>query len=199
MDTARFSLGERPAVLRERLGIAPESFVVGTVGKIAPGRGHAKAMEAVAALPSRVALLHVGKGEHQPALEARAAALGILDRNVWAGYQEESLPELYRAMDVFLFAASGSDQGQRAILEAMASGLPVVALDMPGVRDLVTEGDQGFVARSLEGLATGLRRLFEDRELRVRFGRRARTRAKEFTAATFAAKARDFYEGLPLR
>jgi glycosyltransferase involved in cell wall biosynthesis len=196
VDPTRFSPGEGSDAARLMAGIAKDKFVVGTVGKIAAGRGHAEALEAVANLPPAVALLHVGKGPHQPALESRARALGISDRNFWAGYQEELLPELYRAMDVFLFTASGSDQGQRAILEAMASGLPVVALDLPGVRDLVTEGDHGFVARDVEGLVNGIRRLLEDRELRVRFGRRARTRAKDFTAETFAAMARPFYEGL---
>lgn len=171
-------------------------FVIGTVGKLAPGRGHEEALEALARLPPPAALLHVGKGEHRPALEAKAAALSIADRNVWAGYQEEALPDAYRAMDVFLFTASGSEQGQRAVLEAMACGLPIVARDVPGVRDLVTEGEQGFVARDLEGLVSGLRRLAEDAELRVRLGRRARTRALEFTAERFAATAREFYEEL---
>lgn len=196
VDPARFSPGERSARLRAQLGIPPGSFVVGTVGKMAADRGHAEALEAAAALPSPVSLLHVGKGEHLPRLELRARELGISERNFWAGYQEEILPELYREMDVFLFTASGSDQGQRAILEAMASGLPVVALDLPGVRDLVTEGDQGFVAKSVEGLASGVRRLLEDPELRVRFGRRARSRAKELTAEAFAPRALQFYEGI---
>jgi len=196
VDPSRFSPGERPLGLLSQLGIPRELFLAGTVGKLAPGRGHEEALEALALVPSSVALLHIGKGEHQPALQARAAALSLSDRNFWAGYQEESLNELYRSMHVFLFSASGSDQGQRAILEAMACGLPVVALDLPGVRDLVTEGEQGFVARSVEGLASALCRLAEDPELRVRFGRRARLRALEFSPEKFVERARKFYERL---
>jgi len=78
----------------------------------------------------------------------------------------------------------------------MACGLPVVALDLPGERDLVTEGEQGFVARGVEGLASALRRLAEDPELRVRFGRRARLRALEFSPEKFVERAREFYERL---
>jgi glycosyltransferase involved in cell wall biosynthesis len=120
VDSRVFSPGEKPSLLP---GIGPlpaGALVLGTVAKIAAGRGHAEAIEAAAPLTEAV-LLHVGKGELRPALEAAAAASGVAGRNFWAGYQDESLPLFYRAMDVFLFTASGSQQGQRAILEAMAS------------------------------------------------------------------------------
>ena len=173
------------------------AFVVGTVGKLAGGRGHEEAIAAAAPLADAAVLLHVGKGERLPALRAAAARLGTADRNIWAGYQDETLPEFYRAMDVFLFTASGSQQGQRAILEAMASGLPVVALPLPGVRDLLTDGAEGFVAPDV-GSATGaLRRLAADSGLRERMGQAGRRRALTFGAAAFAAAARDFYDRVP--
>ncbi|MGH9316417.1 MAG: glycosyltransferase, partial [Thermoanaerobaculia bacterium] len=109
-------------------------------------------------------------------------------------YQEGLLPDLYRAMDVFVFAASGSQQGQRAILEAMASGRPVLALDVPGVEDLMTDGVEGLVARDVPGLAGALGRLRQDAALRARMGEAARRRALEFTAEKFAAQAIEFYE-----
>lgn len=196
IDPARFTPDGNRAAPPGVPGPEEKRFVIGTVGKLAAGRGHEETIRALASLPAEAVLLHVGKGEHRPALEALAASLSLAARNAWAGYQEEELPALYRTMDVFLFAASGSDQGQRAILEAMASGLPVVALDIPGVRDLVTEGEQGFVAKDLEGIARGLRTLAADAELRVRLGRRARLRALEHAPENFAPVAREFYEGL---
>jgi glycosyltransferase involved in cell wall biosynthesis len=99
-------------------------------------------------------------------------------------------------MDVFLFTASGSQQGQRAILEAMASGLPIVALPVPGVADLLTDGVEGIVANDAAGLAGALRRLREDDGLRRRLGEAARRRALEFTALKFAARAIAFYESV---
>ncbi len=126
-----------------------------TVGKMSRGRGHEEAIAAAARLPG-VCLVHVGHGEHMPALKERAAALGAADRNFWLGYQEEALPDLYRLCDVFLFTASGADQGQRAILEAMASGLPVVALERARRRDLMTDGVEGAIARDAPGLAPAL-------------------------------------------
>jgi glycosyltransferase involved in cell wall biosynthesis len=195
VDPVRFSPGEEPSRRRRALGFAEGSFVVGTVGKLAAGRGHREAIEAAAAIPSAV-LLHVGKGELRAELESRAAALGAADRNVWVGYAEEDLPELYRAMDVFLFPASGSEQGQRAILEAMASGVPVVAVGVPGVADLVTNGREGLVVPRAGDLAPALRRLRDSPDERAGMAERARERAKEFDGARFAARAIELYRGI---
>ena len=131
-----------------------------------------------------------------PDLKENAAALGAAERNFWLGYQEDALPDLYRCWDIFLFTASGSDQGQRAILEAMASGLPIATLDVPGVRDLVTDGEEGIIAADAEGLARALARLAGSEEMRRRMGEKARQRALAFTAEHFAEKAKDFYEAV---
>ncbi len=199
VDLARFRPGEKPAGRLSELGAPEGSFVVGTVGKLAAGRGHGEAIEAVAALAGDSILLHVGKGELRGELEAHAAALGVAKRNLWAGYEEDGLPDLYRAMDVFLFAASGSEQGQRAILEAMASGVAIVGLDLPGVADLVTHGREGLVVGRPEDLGPALSRLRDNPEDRRRMGRRGRERAAAFDAQSFARKARDFYARLAER
>lgn len=195
VDPARFAPGPRPRALLEGLGAPQPCFVAGTVGKMSRGRGHEEAVDAAARVDGAV-LLHVGKGPHQAALQDRARRLQTAQRNLWAGYQEENLPDLYRGMDVFLFTASGSQQGQRAVLEAMASGLPVVALPLPGVADLLTDGVEGFVVPDLSGLADALQRLRSDEALRRRLGEAARRRALEFTAQKFAAQAIAFYEGI---
>jgi glycosyltransferase involved in cell wall biosynthesis len=193
VDSVRFAPGERPLDLLGRLGAPGGAWVAGTVGKMARGRGHEESIEAAARVDGTV-LLHVGKGEHQPALLEHAARLGSAGRNIWAGYQEEALPDLYRGMDVFLFTASGSQQGQRAILEAMASGLPVVALPVPGVLDLLRDGVEGIVANDVAGLSAALQRLRSDEALRRRLGEAARRRALDFAAEKFAAQAIAFYE-----
>lgn len=198
-DTERFRPGGADPQLLRRFGIPQGRFLIGTIGKIARGRGHAEAIEVVSRLPARAAAIHVGHGELLTPLRKQAEVLGAGHRNFWLGYQEEALPDLYRAWDAFLFTASGSEQGQRAILEAMASGLPVVALELPGVRDLLEDGEQGFIAKDVAGLTDGVRRLLESEELRRRLGASARDRALEFTPPRFAREARRFYEDLMAR
>ena len=160
---------------------------------MAAGRGHRDAILAGAAVPG-VELVHVGHGELQPLLREVAAKAGAAARNHWIGYEEARLPDLYRSWDVFLFPASGSDQGQRAILEALASGVPIVAVDVPGVRDLVADGREAFVVSGREGMREAVERLARDPDLRRAMGARGRERALAFQAKEFARKAAEFYE-----
>jgi glycosyltransferase involved in cell wall biosynthesis len=196
VDAERFRPGPADRAALAPFDLPSGTLLVGTVGKMAADRGHAQALEALARVPGSASFVHVGHGESLPELKAQAERLGISGRNFWLGYQEEALPELYRAWNVFLFPASGSEQGQRAILEAMASGVPVVAVDVPGVRDLVTDGREGYVVDAVGTMAEALRTLLESMDLRRRMGEAGRKRALEFTGRSFAARAREFYEGI---
>ena len=195
IDTGAFHPAESRKAARLEAGLPAAGILVGTVGKVAMGRGHREAIGAAAGIPE-ITLVHVGHGEFLAALQALTVELLTSNRNLWLGYQEARLPGLYRAWDAFLFAASGSEQGQRAILEAMASGLPVVALDVPGVSDLMTDGREGIIAATADDLEPALVRLASDESLRRRMGNRARERALAFTPDRFAVTARAFYEAL---
>ena len=194
VDTVRFHPPESVTGLREPLGIPRAAVLVGTVGKMAAGRGHRSAILACAGIGG-VELVHVGHGELQPVLREVAATAGAAKRNHWIGYEEARLPDLYRSWDVFLFPASGSDQGQRAILEALASGLSVVAVDVPGVRDLVTDGREAFIVSGRGEMREAVEKLSRDPDLRRAMGARGRERALAFQANTFARRAAEFYEG----
>ena len=136
----------------------------------------------------------MGHGELQPLLREVAARAGASARNQWIGYEEARLPDLYRSWDIFLFPASGSDQGQRAILEALASGVPIVAVDVPGVRDLVTDGREAIIVTGRSGMRQAVEKLARDPDLRRAMGARGRERARSFQAAEFARKAAQFYD-----
>ena len=193
-ETGRFAPGPRDPAVRAALGIAEDAFVAGTIGKMAPGRGHDAASRILAGTRDpRVALLHVGKGESKEKLWALAAALGVGARNFGAGYREDDLPAIYRAMDAFLFTASGADQGHRAVLEAMASGLPVVVLDLPGVADFEIVKGPGFVAKSEEEASGALDFLATHSGPRAAMSAAARRRAERFSGAEFSRSALDFY------
>src|SRR5215470_17715418 len=194
VDTDRFHPGPKPLPTLRRFGLPEGRFLVGTIGKMAAGRGHEEAIQAVARSEESIDAVHVGHGETMPRLKKLAASLRTGDRNFWTGYQESLLPDLYRCWDAFLFTASGSQQGQRAILEAMASGVPVVALDLPGVGDLMTDGKEGFIAGAVKELPERLGRLTKSPELRTQMAERARNRALEFTGPKFVEKTLPFYK-----
>ena len=155
------------------------------VGRFDPIKGLSLALEALRILcdisPSATLEL-VGEGPERPRLEALAARLGVADRLVWAPWSPRSeIFEKMRRSDVFLFP-SLRDGGGAVVVEAMASGLPVVCLDVGGpgfhVRNgygfKVQPGPPDVVAAELAG-AVG--RFWGDPGLRARVGRAARERA----------------------
>ena len=119
--------------------IAIDGPIVTVIGKLSRNRGFEEALRTFAAL-RRLAtcrLMVIGHGEHRPALETFARDLGIANDVIWAGYHEDDLAEHYRASSALLFTARGSDEGHRAVLEAMACGVPVATMPIEGVDALV--------------------------------------------------------------
>ncbi len=126
--------------VRRHYGIDKETPVIAAIGKLSPGRGFELLLRSFALLRASVTnarLLVIGHGEHRSELESLAGELEISDRIIWAGYHEDDLAEHYRAADLLLFTAPGSDEGHRAILEAMSCGVPVVSAPIGGVHALL--------------------------------------------------------------
>ncbi len=146
-------------------------------------------LEAVRDLPVSVDL--VGAGPDEEALREQAVALGIQDRVRFLGWaSREEMPQRYRDADVFVFP-SVEEGMPNVVLEAMASGLPIIATDIYGHRGLVKDGDNGFLVpvEDSKAIAGALRRLAADPKLRQQMGERSRKRAEAFgwrrTAETY--------------
>lgn len=125
---------------RARYGIPPDAKLITVIGKVAQGRGFEAALETFAHVRPRITgarMMIIGHGEHRPALEALAASLGITNDVTWAGYHEDDLAAHYRASDVLLFTARGSDEGHRAVLEAMACGVIPATYPLEGMSALL--------------------------------------------------------------
>lgn len=113
--------------------------VVGVIGKIVEGRGFEDAIQTFRLIREKrpgAKLMVVGKGAHRPALERLTHDNGTAGDVIWTGYQDGGLVPHFRAMDVLLFTATGSDEGHRATTEAMACGTPVAAFPVRGVHEL---------------------------------------------------------------
>jgi glycosyltransferase involved in cell wall biosynthesis len=157
LDTA--SLEFDPAArarARAQLGIAPETFVIGTLGRLDANKRIGMVIDAVAPLlGERCLLLIVGRGEELDALKATAAGAGVADRVIFAGFQADTVAML-SAFDVYVMASVQETFGLAA-LEAMASGLPVLYTTCPALDGVATAQ-----ARQVEGNVAALRAAFGD-------------------------------------
>ncbi|WP_338698110.1 glycosyltransferase [Streptomyces sp. Q6] len=146
VDVPRFAFDPAArAATRLALGLPPGAFVVGGVGRLVAGKRFDVLVAALRDLPDDVRLLLVGTGPEEEALRRAARESGVLDRVVFAGERPHTapgpagatvdLPALMSAMDV-LAAPSVDEAFGLAVVEAQASGLPVLYVTCPAVDDL---------------------------------------------------------------
>lgn len=142
IDVERFRFDPRARIAaRRQLGLPDAAFVVGGVGRLAPGKRFDVLLHALAALPQDVRVLLVGGGPDEARLRATAAQLGVADRVLFAGErphlsgQGADLPALLAAMDV-LASPSPEEAFGLAVVEGLAAGLPVLYVRCPAVEDL---------------------------------------------------------------
>ncbi|MEU0671761.1 glycosyltransferase [Streptomyces sp. NPDC006172] len=175
IDLARFRFdpGRRHRT-RRQLGLPDHAFVVGCVGRLHPGKRFDVAIRALAELPSQVRLLLVGGGPEESALRRTAHECGVAGRVLFAGERPyvpdggpgPDLASLTCAMDL-LAAPSPEEAFGLAVVEGLASGLPVVYASCPALEDLpasgapdarrVTGGQRAFTRALAEAQARGPR------------------------------------------
>ncbi|MFQ6100775.1 MAG: glycosyltransferase family 4 protein [Anaerolineae bacterium] len=143
------------------------------VGRLEPQKNLLALLEAVSAVGD-LRLILVGDGSQRQALARRAQELGVtLELAGVVSY--ETLPIYLQQADLFVFP-SHIEGHPKALLEAMSAGLPCVGTDVPGIRDLLQDGETGILCPGTDpaSLAAGLRRLLADRTAAQEMGRRAR-------------------------
>lgn len=179
VDTARFA-PRSGAGVRRSLGISDESLVIGYAGRLSAEKNLGLMLAAVAAtgLEGAVALI-VGDGPARRELESKAKGLAPAVRAVFAGKVEDTAP-YYNAMDIFALS-SLTEQMPMSLLEAMASGLPVVATAVGDVPLMLSAPQREFVLDPGDepGYASALRKLGENGGLRATLGSENRRRAEK--------------------
>ena len=149
--------------------------IVLTVARLESQKDHATLIEAVPRVPDARFVL-VGEGGERRALESRARALGVSDRVRFLGLRGD-IADLLAISDVFVLP-SLYEGLPLSILEAMAAGKPVVASSIPGIDEVVVDGETGLLVppRDPAALAASIRLLLTDSDLRVRLGDAGRER-----------------------
>jgi glycosyltransferase involved in cell wall biosynthesis len=166
---------------RATLGLDPGDFVVGIVARLSAQKAHQVLFDAIARLAPahpRLRLVVVGEGDRAAELRALAAELGIADRVLFTGVRRD-VGALLPGFDVS--ALSSVHEGAPiTVIESMAAGVPVVATDCGALRDMITDGEEGFLVPVGDGaaLADRIARLAADPQLRAHQGARGRSRAE---------------------
>jgi glycosyltransferase involved in cell wall biosynthesis len=158
-------------------------------------------LQAVSKLPEDCWLLVVGDGDMRHTFEEQAASLGIAGRTVFAGrIDHHDLPSFYRCADLKVLPSSPPESFGLVLVESLACGTPVVASDIPGVRTVVDEGQDGFLVQSenLQALVTGLQSMLAiSPEKRQRMGLAGRRKVEaRYTWRGIVEQLLDLYETL---
>jgi UDP-glucose:(heptosyl)LPS alpha-1,3-glucosyltransferase len=197
VDTSSFSPagadGEPPAAARAKLCIPEQRLVAAFVGGEWGRKGLGCAIEALALAPEWD-LVVAGAGDRGPYQEL-ADSLGVGGAIHWLGVVSE-VQAVYRLADAFVLPSS-YETFSLVTFEAAASGLPVLATAVNGVRELIRDGENGFLIDvDPVHVAARLNDLAADPELRRRLGAAARSSALAFTWDDAVAKHEALYERL---
>lgn len=198
VDTNIFHPELDGAAVRRELGIPDNHLVVGHMGRVTPWKGQHYLIEAFARIADRnpkVTLLLVGapvfdNNSYQRRLLSMAARFGLNGSIKFAGYRHDTARVL-AAMDVFAFTSLEKDTSPLALLSAMSCGLPIVAFDIAGVRELMANEDQFHLApvTDIAALGEALSEVLSDQSLRQRLGAAARQQAMtEFNLDKYAKR-----------
>jgi len=202
VDIDRFSVGSHDEG-RAALGLAATDVVVGAVGRLDPVKDHATLLEAFARIANRPAnwkLVIIGEGALRPQLEARIARPD-LDGSVHLIGERSNVPLLMKGLDLYVIS-SVAEGISNTLLEAMSTGLPVVATRTGGNPELVDEGTNGKLVAvgNADAMSAALNEYLGNADLRTRDGRASRQRVLDrFTLQRMADEYDRLYCSLSKR
>ena len=182
LDVSKFGPHVDGSAIRARHRLEDRKVVL-FVGRLAEHKGIQTLIEAAPMLPEDTAFVLVGPGEFPRSWSRQMRELGVQDRFLKVGKVPESeLPSYYSACDILVLpSVSRLEAFGLVLVEAMASGKPVVASDIPGVRDVIKDGVTGLLAEPFNArdLADKLNAIISDDTRAAEMGRKARLHAEE--------------------
>jgi glycosyltransferase involved in cell wall biosynthesis len=172
----------------------PRPFTILCVARLIERKGQHHLLQAFARLRAvcaePVALIFVGTGDAEPQLRELAADLKVVEAVTFRGFvPREHMPQVYHKADLFVLPSQHEGMSI-ALLEAMASGLPVIVTETGGTAELVTQGQNGEIVPwgDVPALTDTLRRVLTAGAYRSRMGEESRRRALEFGWPALAAR-----------
>jgi glycosyltransferase involved in cell wall biosynthesis len=200
VDMDRYGQPVDRAAVRHRLELRPDGPLVVVVAKLMEQKGHADFLDALPAVRSAhpdVQVAFLGEGHLEPSLRARVDAEGHGSVIRFLGSRSD-VPEVLAASDLFVLPSLWEGLPM-ALLEGMATGLPVVATEVSGTRDVVEHERSGLLVKpgTPAELAAAIGRVLGDRGLAASLGAAARRRVEDrYSARTQASRHAELYRRL---
>jgi glycosyltransferase involved in cell wall biosynthesis len=180
IDLSTYCPGDR-MLARMALGLPTDAFLIGIVATLRSWKGHRYLLEAFAGLGDRQSRLAiVGDGPQREALGKQVRDAGLQSRVTFAGNRDDVVPWL-QAFDVFCLPSYANEGVPQALMQAMATGLPVVTTAVGSIGEIVSDGDTGLVIapQDAAALRIALERLQAEPALRAALSREAHRSAHE--------------------
>lgn len=199
IDLERFSVRNDGEGLREKYRL-PKVPILLYVGRLDKEKNVDAVLRALARVPSSVSVHFAigGKGVEKERLEKLTQALHLEDRVTFLGFiPDEDLPGIYALADCFIIAG-GAELQSIVTLEAMATGLPILALNAVALPELVHHGENGFLfdIRDTAGMAGHIQTVFSDTEMRRRMGEKSLEIVREHDIHRVMEKFEALYRGV---
>ncbi|PQV65378.1 Glycosyltransferase involved in cell wall bisynthesis [Abditibacterium utsteinense] len=189
-----------PQEAKAALGLPSDALTVGMAASLIGRKGHRFLLDAIQTLVKRGLDVHAvfaGEGDQETALRAQVANLGLENRVHFLGFRRD-VHRVISAMDVFTLP-SEKEGLSIAVMEAMAIGRPVVATLIPGMNEVVKDGENGFLVPPCDALALAdaLETLLRDPDLRAQLGANGKTFVKNhFDQEQCITQVEAFFESM---
>ena len=203
VDTEQFKPPEEKQEAKKKLGFKPNSFIIAIVGRLDPVKDHETLFKAFKIFsennPESANLVILGTGHLEDRLKTVVKELDISEEVIFIGGTDR-VPEFYRCVDVYVLP-SIAEGVSNTILEAMASGLPVITTRVGGNTELVEDGKTGFLFNpgDYRSLAEKITAYFKNPSLVREHGLAGRARTeKDFSLSVMVKKYERIYSSLSL-
>lgn len=181
--------------IRDKFGIPEDKIILMSVGELTKRKNHIVVIEALACLKEYDILYVIcGDGPLKAQLRAKAEELGVRDRLKLLGFRKD-IAELHRAADIFVFP-SLQEGLPVAVMEAMASGLPLVASKIRGNEDLISNNQGGYLIkpRDSEQIAKAIERMILNPKKREKMEKHNFEIIKNYGQKTVLQKMNEFFD-----
>lgn len=188
VDTNRFNPGKDETFLRKECNIPDNAQVIGMIGRVNSWKGQGDLLKASNVIMSKNPYVYTifagaafeGEEWRENELQDAIGDSPYKDRIINLGYRSDS-ERIYKLLDVFVLPSTNPDPLPTVVLEAMATGKPIVGYRHGGICEMVSDGENGLLAevRNPEDLARKISVLLDDDELRLKMGQASRKRLLE--------------------